>query len=647
MAHTGLIGDGRPGPGVDQEHYKWVALSNTTLGVLMATIDMSIVLIALPDIFRGINIDPLRPGNSFYLLWMILSFMVVTSVLVVSLGRLGDMYGRVRMYNLGFAVYTFFSLLLTVTWMSGAAAAIWLVVMRIFQGVGAAFLIANSSAILTDAFPEHQRGMALGINQVAGISGSFLGLVLGGVLGPIAWRLVFLVSVPIGLFGTVWAYLKLREVPRRGYGRIDWPGNVTFALGLICLMIGITYGIQPYGGHTMAWTSPLVLGTLSAGLALIAAFAVIETKVADPMFRLALFKIRAFSAGSLSTLLASIGRGGLMFMLIIWLQGIWLPEHGYDFARTPLWAGIYMLPLTAGFLIAGPVSGFLSDRFGSRPFASGGMLVAAVSFGLLELLPINFSYWAFALLLLLNGLAMGAFVAPNRAGVMNSLPPEHRGVGSGMNSTFQNAAQVLSIGIFFALMIVGLASSLPGALYHGLVGHGVPATDAARVAHLPPVSILFAAFLGYSPVAHLVGSGVLAHVSTAQRDALTGRGFFPRLIAGSFLDGLHIAFDFSIIACLVAAGASWLRGGKYIYRPPAPAEAVAGGAPNPSGASEVAEAAPVPAGIAQLLGHHNGSRQEGQHAPGAGLADGAQRRVGTAHPNAAEEGDRLEQREGG
>ncbi len=186
--------------------HKWVVLSNTTLGVLMATIDMSIMLIAMPDVFRGIRIDPLAPHNSFYLLWMILGFMVVTSVLVVSLGRLGDMYGRVRMYNLGFADLHGFSLLLTVTWMSGSAGAIWLIVMRIFQGVGAAFLMANSAAILTDAFPEGQRGMAIGINQVAGISGSFLGLVLGGILAPIQWRLIFLVSVPVGLFGTVWAY---------------------------------------------------------------------------------------------------------------------------------------------------------------------------------------------------------------------------------------------------------------------------------------------------------------------------------------------------------------------------------------------------------------------------------------------------------
>jgi MFS family permease len=559
------------------DRYKWLVLSNTTLGVLMATIDSSIMLIALPDIFRGIGINPLLPGNTFYLLWMILSFLVVSSVLVVSLGRLGDMYGRVKMYNLGFAVYTFFSLLLTITWMSGTAAALWLVIMRVFQGVGAAFLIANSSAILTDAFPEGQRGMALGINQVAGISGSFIGLVLGGILGPIQWRLIFLVSVPIGLFATIWAYRNLREVAVRRHGRIDWPGNVTFAVGLIAVMVGITYGIQPYGGHTMGWTSPFVLGCLLAGASLLVAFCLIETHVADPMFRLSLFRIRAFSAGSLSTLLAGIGRGGLMFMLIIWLQGIWLPLHGYDFARTPLWAGIYMLPLTAGFLIAGPVSGILSDRFGSRPFATGGMLAAAASFALLELLPVNFSYVAFAALLLCNGLAMGAFAAPNRAGVMNSLPAQHRGVGSGMNSTFQNSAQVLSIGIFFTLMIVGLSSTLPSALYHGLITHGVPTTAARRAAGLPPVTSLFAAFLGYSPIQHLLGAPVLAHLSVANRTALSGRGFFPSLISKPFRNGLHAAFDFAVLACLVAAGASWLRGGKYIYSEPISVDAIAQG----------------------------------------------------------------------
>jgi MFS family permease len=552
--------------GDPDDRYKWAALFNTTLGVFMATIDISIMLIALPDIFRGIHIDPLKPSNSFYLLWLILSFMVVTAVLVVGLGRLGDIYGRVHMYNLGFAVYTLFSLTLSVTWLSGAAAAIWLVVMRVFQGVGAALLLANSAAIITDAFPEDQRGMALGINQVAGISGSFVGLVLGGVLAPIQWRLIFLVSVPVGLFGTIWGYRMLKEVPRGRVAHIDWPGNILFALGLIGIMVGVTYGIQPYGHSAMGWTSPLVLSFIAVGVALLVAFSLYEPRARDPMFRLSLFKIRAFTAGSLSTLLSAMGRGGLMFILIIWLQGIWLPLHGYSFSQTPLWAGIYMLPLTAGFMIAGPVSGVLSDRFGSRPFASGGMLAAAVSFALLELLPIDFSFWAFGLLLLVNGLSMGAFAAPNRAGVMNSLPPQHRGVGSGMNSTFQNSAQVLSIGVFFSLMIVGLASSLPHALYQGLVSEHVPSNVANQAAHLPPISTLFAAFLGYNPVQHLVGPSVLAQLPASSKAAVSGRAFFPGLISAPFRDGLHAAFDFAVIACLIAAGASWLRGGKYVYR---------------------------------------------------------------------------------
>ena len=550
------------------DRYKWIALSNTTLGVLMATIDGSIMLIALPDIFRGIGINPLLPGNTFYLLWMILSFLIVTSVLVVSLGRLGDMYGRVRMYNMGFAVYTLFSLFLTITWMRGTGAALYLVLMRVGQGVGAAMLIANSSAILTDAFPAHQRGMALGINQVAGIAGSFIGLVLGGLLAPIQWRLIFLVSVPIGLFGTVWAYLKLREGPTHPHRGLDWGGNITFALGLIAIMVGITYGIQPYGGHTMGWTSPFVLGSIGFGLLMLTAFAMIETRVAEPMFRLSLFKIRAFTAGCISTLLAAIGRGGLMFMLIIWLQGIWLPLHGYSFSRTPLWAGIYMLPMTFGFLVAGPISGVLSDRFGSRPFATGGMLMAALSFGLLELMPVNFAFPVFAVLLFCNGLAMGAFAAPNRAGVMNSLPPQHRGVGGGMNSTFQNSAQVLSIGIFFTLMIIGLAGTLPGTVYNGLVQHGVPPAVALRASHLPPISTLFSAFLGYSPIQHLVGAQTLHSLPAAQQAVLTGRSFFPSLITAPFRSGLHAAFDFSIVACLVAAAASWTRGSKFVYTEP-------------------------------------------------------------------------------
>jgi MFS family permease len=529
--------------------------------MLMATIDASIVLIALPDIFKGININPLQPGNTFYLLWMILGFMIVTSVLVVSLGRLGDMLGRVRMYNLGFVIYTFFSLLLSITWMSGTTAAIWLVVMRLFQGVGAAFLMANSTAILTDAFPEHQRGMAIGINQIAAIAGTFIGLVLGGLLGPIQWRLIFIISVPIGLFGTVWAYLKLREVPTKRDTSIDWSGNLSFAVGLIALMVGITYGIQPYGGHVMGWTSPLVLSCLIIGVLTLILFARIEMRSPDPMFKLSLFRIRAFTAGSISTLLSSIGRGGLMFTMVIWLQGIWLPLHGYSFSNTPLWAGIALMPLTAGFLVAGPLCGYLSDKFGSRPFTVGGMIGAAVSFMLLETLPSNFSYPEFGLILFLNGVAMGAFSAPNRVSVMNSLPAENRGVGSGMNSTFQNSGQVISIGIFFTLMIIGLSSTLPHALYAGLTAQGVASATAHGVSTLPPVTTLFASLLGYNPMVHLLGPHVLASLAPAARTTVIGKTFFPRIIQKAFVTGLHPALDFATVVCLLAALTSWMRGG--------------------------------------------------------------------------------------
>jgi MFS family permease len=550
------------------DRYKWTALFICTLGVLMATIDGSITLISLPDIFRGIHIDPLQPGNSFYLLWMILGFLVVTSVLVVSLGRIGDIYGRVRTYNLGFAVFTVFSLALTVTWNSGHAAGIYLIVMRLFQGIGAAMLIANSAAILTDAFPANQRGTALGINQAAAFGGTFLGLVLGGVLAPINWRLIFLVSVPIGLFATVWGYLRLHELAEHHHARLDLWGNLTFAAGLVFVMIGLTYGIEPYGGHAMGWTSPAVISELSSGIALLVAFCVIETRVAEPMFRLQLFRIRPFTAGVLASFLAALSRGGLMFTLIIWLQGIWLPRHGVNFTDTPLQAGLAMLPLTVGFFVAGPLSGILSDRFGARPFATGGMIGTAIGFGVLEVMPIDFSYPVFAVLLFFLGLTMASFGSPNRAAVMNALPPRHRGAGSGMNSTFQNSAQVLSIGMFFTLMIVGLSAALPSSLDHGLVSQGVPASVAGRVSHLPPVSTLFAAFLGYNPIQHLVGPHVLAGLSAQQRAALTSRTFFPDLISGPFRTGLRAALDLAIGMSLLAAAASWVRGGKYQYSEP-------------------------------------------------------------------------------
>jgi MFS family permease len=590
----------------DPERYKWIALSNVTLGVLLATLDLSITLIAMPDIFRGIHLDPLVPANSFYLLWMIVGYMVVTSVLIVSLGRLGDMFGRVRIYNLGFVVYTVASLILAVDWLSGRDGATYLVVFRLLQGVGGACLLANAGAIITDAFPVNQRGMALGINNIVGVSGMFVGLVLGGLLAPIDWRLVFLISVPVGIFGTVWAYLKLEERSEPRRRPIDWWGNLTFALGLVLVMVAVTYGIRPYGGSATGWASPRVLALVGAGLASLVAFTMIERRVADPMFRLPLFRIRAFTFGSLSTFLSAIARGGLMFMLIIWLQGIWLPQHGYDFTDTPLWAGIYMLPLTVGMLLSGPTSGWLSDRYGARGFATGGMVGSAASFGLLELLPTNFAYLPFALILLLTGISMGMFASPNRAAVMNSLPRADRGAGGGMNQTFQNSAQVMSIGVFFTLMIVGLSSTLPQTMTAGLEAHGVAAATASQVAHLPAVSILFAAFLGFNPIQQLLGPHVLAGLSAQNRAVLTGRSFFPHLISSPFRAGLHEAFAFAIVACLLAGLASLMRGGRYADNgePAAP--------PGPASATEEARDADhrlEPAGV-----HQSRSLPEEQHA---------------------------------
>ena len=556
---TGMsAGRGRstePGP-----HYKWIALSNTTLGVLMATINQSIVLIALPDIFRGIGLNPLSPGNTSYLLWMFMGFLLVSAVLVVSFGRLGDMFGRVRMYNMGFAIFSVASIFLTVTWMHGSSGALWLIIWRVVQGIGGAFLFANSAAILTDAFPGNQRGTALGMNAIAAIAGSFIGLLLGGLLGPVNWHYVFLVSAPIGAFGTVWAYFMLRDIGVRKHARMDWWGNVLFAAGLISILVGITYGLLPYGGHPMGWTNPWVLTALFGGLALLVLFTWVETKVAEPLFRLSLFRIRAFAAGNIANLMMALGRGGMQFMLIIWLQGIWLPLHGYSFSRTPLWAGIYLLPLTLGFLASAPLSGVLSDRFGARAFTSGGALLTALSFLLLVFLPVNFSYWLFAVIIVLNGFGSGLFASPNRAEMMNSVPADQRGAASGMIATFQNTAFVLSIGIFFSLMVAGLSSKLPGAMFPGLTAQGIPASAAHQISHLPPIGVLFAAFLGYNPMSQLLGPVLLGHLPAGHAAYVTGRQFFPHLITAPFHDGLSVAFAFAITASVIAAGASLLTG---------------------------------------------------------------------------------------
>ncbi|HVB61950.1 MAG TPA: MFS transporter [Ktedonobacteraceae bacterium] len=545
--------------------YKWVALTNTTLGVLMASIDASIVLISLPAIFNGIGVNPLAPGESNYFLWLLLGYMVVTATLLVTFGRISDMFGRVKFYNLGFLIFTIGSTMLWLTPGRGNTGALELIIFRLIQGVGSGFLWANSTAIITDAFPANQRGFAMGINQIAAILGSVIGLILGGVLAYFNWRLVFLVSVPVGIVGTIWAYLMLRETATiRRHQKLDLPGNITFALGATILLLGITYGIEPYGKSPIGWGNPLVIGALVLGLLLLAAFIWIERHTEDPMFQLNLFRIRMFAAGNTSSFLASIARGGLQFMLIIWLQGIWLPLHGYDYAITPLWAGIYMLPLLVGFVLMGPMSGYLSDRFGARVFSTTGMVIQAVCFLLLTFLPANFNYVVFAILLFVLGFGQGMFSAPNTTAIMNSVPADQRGAASGMRATFQNSASLVSIGIFFSIITAGLAAALPISLSSGLLQAGLPGSVAHGIANLPPTAALFAAFLGYNPMATLIPAKVLHALPAAHQATLLGKSFFPTLISQPFMLGLHGVFYLSAALCFIAAFASLLRGQRYI-----------------------------------------------------------------------------------
>jgi MFS family permease len=559
---------------MDHDHpfYKWVALSNTTLGTLLATINASIVLISLPAIFRGIGLNPLAPSNVSYLLWMLMGYLVATAVLVVLFGRLGDMFGRVRIYNLGFIVFTVAAIALSFDPFHLSGGALWLIGWRVIQGIGGAMLMASSSAILTDAFPANQRGMALGVNMVAAVAGSFLGLLIGGVLSEWDWRAIFWVGVPVGILGTIWSFKSLHELGARTPGRLDWAGSLTFGIGLTVLLTGITYGIQPYGDSTTGWGNPLVLGSIGLGLLLLVAFCFIELRVAQPMVDLRLFRSTSFGMGNLAGLMSSVGRGGLQFMLIIWLQGIWLPLHGYSFESTPLWSGIYMLPMTVGFLVAGPLAGTLSDRFGARPFTVSGMALMAVSFIALVMIPVDFNYWLFAFLVFINGLGGGIFTAPNTAAIMSSVPAAQRGAASGVRATFFNAGSSLSIGIFFSLMIIGLAHTLPSAMSSGLQEQGVPASVAHDVANLPPVGSLFAAFLGYNPIEELAPSGALQQPGV-NADVLTGKTFFPHLITEPFHSGLVVVFVAAAVMMVMGLIASIFNPGRYATEPGADNEA--------------------------------------------------------------------------
>ena len=548
--------------------YKWIALSNTTLGVLMASINGNILLISIPAIFNGIHLNPLS-GDAFqYLLWLLFGYNIITATLLVTFGKLSDMFGRVKLYNMGFLIFTIGSILLALTPSTGAAGAMELILFRLVQAVGGAFLFANSAAILTDAFPHNERGKALGINQVAFLVGSLLGLLLGGVLAVIDWRMVFLVSVPVGIIGTIWSYFKLRELGAPQPAHIDLYGNATFAIGLTLLLIGVTYGLLPYGTSVMGWASPFVLASMTLGALLLVAFILIEKKVKDPMFRLELFRIRMFSAANIAGMLGSMARGGVFLLLIILLQGIWLPLHGYSFSETPFWSGIYMIPMLVGFVVMGPLSGWLSDKYGARFLATAGMMISAIAFILLATLPFNFTYFGFASILLVMGLGSGMFASPNTASIMNSVPPENRGAASGMRATLQNTGSTASLAIFFTIVILGLASSLPHALSSAMASAGAPQIVATDIARIPPTSALFGAFLGYNPVksmlAQLPANDTRA-ISNSTMAKITSTDWFPNTIAPSFMKSLDASFYIGAMLSFIAAIASLFRGQRYVH----------------------------------------------------------------------------------
>jgi len=543
-------------------------LVNTTMGVVLASVDINILIIALPAIFRGINLDPLSRGAFDYLLWIIFGYDVVTATLLVTFGRLSDMFGRVRVYNLGFAVYTFGSILLYLVPDKGQMGALEILVFRLIQGVGGALIFSNSAALITDAFPTSERGRALGINQVAILVGSLLGLILGGVLAVYDWRWVFLISVPFGLFGTVWSYWKLRElaVIRTGQ-KIDIWGNVTFAAGLTIFLIGMTYGLLPFGNSAMGWGNPLVIGCLAFGGSLLIIFPFIEKHVKDPMFRIEFFKNRAFSAGSLAAFISALSRGGVMLMLVILMQAVWLPLHGFSYQDTPFWAGIYMIPMSLGFVSAGPVSGWVSDKKGARGLASGGMFLLCGIFLTLSSLPYNFSYPTFAGALYVMGIAFGMFASPNTSSIMGTVPPERRSSAAGMLFTLQNTGTTVGLTVLFTEVVAALGTSLPSAMSTALTNAGASQL-APYLSNIPPTIALFAAFLGYNPMHEIIArlpSSAGAHLNTQAVSTITATTWFPNAIAQSFMGALHVALYLNAGLAIVAAVASLMRGRNQEY----------------------------------------------------------------------------------
>jgi MFS family permease len=538
--------------------YKWTVLANTTMGGLMAAINATIILISLPSIFRGLNVNPLAPGNFTLLLWVLLGYMVVTASLLVTFGRLSDDYGRKKFYTIGFAIFAAASIALSFTpYNSGTNGVLFIIIFRLVQGVGGGFIMVNSTALLTDAFPDNERGKALGTNQVAFLAGGFIGLVAGGLLAPFDFHLIFIVNIPFAVLGAFWSYYKLKEEKTSEKKKgLDWKGNLALSAGLILVALSFTYALSPYKTNPLGWTNPWVIASLIIGVFLMVLFVPIERKVRNPLFKLSLFRNIQFLFSSLALFLSALARGAVMFLVIIWLQGVYLPLHNFTIAQTPFWAGIYMIPLMVGFIALGPISGVLTDRFGARIFSTVGLLITAVGLFLLTTFSANFSYIPFAIVLFVIGAGNGMFAAPNTKRAMDALPWKDRGVGNGIRTTFANIGQMISMAIFFTIAITVFSYALPSIISTQLTSLNVPSTLSSQFAAIPASSFLFSAFLGINPVSTFlsqVPSSIISVIPNSSLKIMNESSFIPKLISSPFMQGLRTALYIGIIILIGAA----------------------------------------------------------------------------------------------
>ncbi len=546
--------------------YKWTVLTNTMFGAIMSSLNMNILMISLPTIFRGLGIDPFAAGEFTVLLWVLMGYSIVLATILVTFGRISDIYGRTKMYTFGYVIFTIASILLSIIPdNSGNIGAYLLIGFRMIQAVGGGFLMVNSAALLTDAFPYNERGKALGLNQISFIVGSLFGLIAGGLLAGYNWHLVFIVNVPFAILGTFWSIFKLKETRKKMEVPLDIYGNVTLAISLILISLGFTYVLVPYGNSQMGWGNPWVIVSFVLGVIFMIAFVYVEGKVKYPLFKLSLFRNRPFAYGNISLLLSSLGRGAVMFLVMIWLQGIYLPLHGYSYSETPFWAGIYLLPMMLGTVILGPISGILTDKYGARALSTIGMIIMGISLFILTLLPYNFNLLEFELIMFLNGVGGGLFASPNTTAIMNALPPEDRGTGNGMRMTLNNIGQTISMAIFFSIAITIFSQYLPSSIYNNAVSMGIPASLAHALSNaIPPSGALFGAFLGVDPISALPSS-LISTLPTSIVNALESPTFLPDAIGPSFMIGLQDALYIAGALSFIGAIFSALMGKRYVH----------------------------------------------------------------------------------